>query len=329
VTVRPAAATGDRASPTVHVVTVPKPAVPALRRSELSLARSAVDRAAHLRGDDAWLARAWADPATRVLRLLDARVQVVADPPELVWSAPSEEDGTRIFLGLDAGGVAYFALASSQQGGSDGSGVGLREVGALLSDRDAGLLVHAVALAHWHATHSHCPRCGSPTAPVQGGHVRRCPVDGSEHYPRTDPAVIMLVRDDSDRCLLGHQGQWPARRYSTLAGYVEPGESLEAAVRREVVEEVGVLVGDVHYVGSQPWPFPASLMLGFVADAADPGQVPLHVDGEEIADARWFTRAELLADVEAGRVLLPPPVSIARRLVEQWYGAALAAPPGW
>jgi len=301
-----------------------------VRLGPLALSRSAVDRAAHRRQDDAWLAAAWSAPDTRVLVVSDGQALVrYADPPALVLgptaAAPA---GERYLLGEDAAGRAYFAVAvdvpPELPAGTDVRAAGLREVGAALDDRDAGLLVHAVALERWHSAHRHCARCGEPTVVAAAGHLRRCPADGSEHFPRTDPAVIMLVVDEDDRCLLGHQARWPARRFSTLAGFVEPGESAERAVVREVREETGVLVTHVRYQGSQPWPFPSSLMLGFTARATS---TEIRVDGEEIAEARWFRRAELAADASAGRVLLPPPVSIARRLIEGWYGAALPQSP--
>jgi NAD+ diphosphatase len=201
-----------------------------------------------------------------------------------------------------------------------GRWVGLREVGTLLDGTGAGLLTTGVALTNWHSTHPRCARCGEPTEPAASGWSRRCPACGAEHYPRTDPAVIMSVIDDADRILLGRQAAWPPKRYSTLAGFVEPGESLEAAVRREVFEEAGIRVGDVTYSGSQPWPFPSSLMLGFRARATS---TDIQVDGEELAHARWWSRDELAADVASGELLLPPGVSIARRLIEQWYGGPL------
>ena len=161
-----------------------------------------------------------------------------------------------------------------------------------------------------------------------GGWVRRCAADDSEHYPRTDPAVIMLVRDRDDRALLGHQVAWPDGWFSTLAGFVEPGESAEAAVRREVHEESGVTIGsdpdDVVYLGSQPWPFPNSLMLGFHAHASD---VTVQADGVEIGEARWFTRDELKSSCATGEVRIPPAISIARRLIERWFGEPL--PGSW
>ena len=288
----------------------------------LALARAATDRAGERRKDDAWLAAAWADPATRVLRIADGRTLV--DDGRIVTTGPFETDQERYFLGVDDDGVAWFALR--EEGplraplGSAAVPQGLREVGPVLDDRDAGLLVLAAALGNWHTTHQHCPRCGTRTTITQGGFVRVCPADGSEHYPRTDPAMIVLVTDSSgDRALLGHGAAWPAGRFSTLAGFVEPGESAEMAVVREVAEEVRIRVGRVTYLGSQPWPFPSSLMLGFRAQALDDGATP-EPDGVEVTDARWFTRAELQAAASAGEVLLPPPVSIARRLVEHWYG---------
>ncbi|MFS0706421.1 NAD(+) diphosphatase [Cellulomonas sp. 179-A 9B4 NHS] len=193
----------------------------------------------------------------------------------------------------------------------------LRVVGAALDARDAGLATTAVALDAWHDRHPRCPRCGAPTRVAQAGWSRVCDVDGSEHYPRTDPAVIMAVVDDADRLLLGHAATWPEGRYSTLAGFVEAGESAEQAVRREVREETDVVVDRVEYRGSQPWPFPGSLMLGYRAHAV---RTDITVDGEEMTAARWYTRAELTADVRAGTLLLPGRASIARALVEEWFG---------
>ena len=198
---------------------------------------------------------------------------------------------------------------------------GLREAAALLNDRDAGLFTHAVALVNWHATHTHCPRCGTPTVTVAAGHAQRCPADGSEHFPRIDPAVIMLVTDPDDRCLLARNRRWPERRVSILAGFVEPGESAEQAVAREVQEETGIVVARVRYVGSQPWPMPQSLMLGFRAAAS--GDLELRVDDDEIAEAHWYSREELRSALAAQEILLPPPVSIAHRLIESWYGEEL------
>jgi NAD+ diphosphatase len=312
--------------------------------SGLALARGGVDRASARRGDAEWLAAAWADEATRVLVLDDAQALVrFGDGAALVFVPPAQAPaGLRFLLGVDKAGVAYFAVAGPAGGlgaqplpplrGSPEPApqpgvrpAGLRQAGPLLSDRDAGLLTHAVALANWHATHTHCPRCGAVTVPVEEGHARRCPVDGSEHFPRVDPAVIMLVTDDDDRCLLAHNRHWPDRRVSILAGFVEPGEAAEQAVTREVWEETGLRVSAIRYVASQPWPMPQSLMLGFRARAE--GSQEIRVDGKEIAEARWFSREDLRAGAASGGVLLPPPVSIAHRILEAWYGGPL--PGSW
>ena len=191
----------------------------------------------------------------------------------------------------------------------------LREIGALLGDVDAGLLTTGVALARWHDRHPRCSVCGEPTDLVHGGWVRRCPADDSEDFPRTDPAVIMLVHDGAGRCVLGRQASWPPGRYSILAGFVEPGESAEAAVAREVDEEVGLAVTGVAYAGSQPWPFPSSLMLGYTAVAV--GDLTLTLRDGELADALWVTRDEL----RSGALRLPPPVSIAHRIITDWIAA--------
>ena len=159
-------------------------------------------------------------------------------------------------------------------------------------------MVHAVALENWQRLHRFCSRCGERTVIAAAGHIRRCPACGAEHYPRTDPAVIMLVTDDQDRALLGRQVHWPEGRFSTLAGFVEPGESIEQSVVREVAEEAGVTVGEVEYVASQPWPFPSSLMLGFMARATSS---EIHVDGEEIHEARWFSREDLRGGLRVRR----------------------------
>ncbi|MHA6762780.1 NAD(+) diphosphatase [Streptacidiphilus sp. PAMC 29251] len=303
----------------------------------LALSRAGVDRAAEHRQDEPWLAAAWSHPDTRVLAVAEGQAFVMdtAAGSELVLLASFEvpEGGERYFLGTDRDGVAFFALAlSSLPGRLDGEArpAGLREVGALLQDRDAGLLVHAVALENWHRSHRFCSRCGHATVPAAAGHVRRCTSCAHEHYPRTDGAVIMMVTDDRDRALLGRQALWPEGRYSTLAGFVEPGESLEQAVAREVAEEagVGVDLATVEYVASQPWPFPSSLMLGFTA-RAERGATEITVDGEELSEARWFSREELKAGMESGEVLPPSGISIARRLVELWYGGPLPESARW
>jgi NAD+ diphosphatase len=202
----------------------------------------------------------------------------------------------------------------------------LREVGTLLDDEHAGLAVTAVGLAVWHTTHRFCPSCGGLTQVSSAGWSRSCERCAMEHFPRTDPAVIMSVIDPEGRILLGRQRTWAEHRYSTLAGFVEVGESLEAAVRREVLEEAGIRVGAVTYLGSQPWPFPRSLMLGFTAEATS---TMVTVDDTELAEARWWTHEQFTKDVAAGDLLLPPAISISHRLIEHWYGADLPATPHW
>jgi NAD+ diphosphatase len=311
----------------------------------LALSRGTVDRLTEKRADPEWLDAAWADPGTRVLvvsdgqalariddaRIDDARIddaRIDDGSAALIFVAPGQApDGTRFLLGQDdADGVVYFGVSGPLPPAPDGARpTPLREVGTLLGDRDAGLLTHAVALANWHDTHTHCPVDGAPTVPGPGGHFTVCPADGTEHFPRTDPAVIMLVTDPDDRCLLARNAAWPGRRVSILAGFVDPGESAEQAVIREVAEETQIKVTNVRYVGSQPWPMPRSLMLGFRADA--PAGQDIVVDREEIAEAYWFSRDELVAAIKAREIALPPPVSIARQIIEQWYGAPL--PSTW
>jgi NAD+ diphosphatase len=289
----------------------------------LALARSDVDRRSDLRGDPDLLKRLLADPATRVLEVAGGRTLLSPDGRLGLRSPKAEDDpAAAVYLGEAADGTSYVAIRGDGPGDQWAT---LREIGAGLDDREAGLVAEAVALANWHSAHPRCPRCGSPTEPGQSGWTRVCTNDGSEHYPRTDPAVIMAVIDADDRLLLGHGAQWDPGRFSTLAGFVEPGESLEAAVRREVVEEVGVVIGDVVYRGSQPWPFPASVMLGFQAFATT---TEISVDGAEVDDARWFSREGLIAAIAGGEVLLSPSISIARRLIEDWYGGPIDS-PGW
>jgi NAD+ diphosphatase len=221
-------------------------------------------------------------------------------------------------LGLDAAGAPVFARFG-WDGGELPDGVralDLRAAAALLPGADAGLLAQAATLLAWHRDTAFCGRCGEPTEPREGGHMRVC-ANGHQHHPRTDPVVIMLVVD-GDRVLLGRQPSWPERRYSALAGFVEPGETLEAAVAREIREEARVEVGEVRYVASQPWPFPRSLMIGFEAQYAA-GRAA--VGDEELDDVRWVTRDELRESAERepdGPIILPPRLAIARHLLERW-----------
>jgi NAD+ diphosphatase len=277
-----------------------------------ALSRATVDRDAATRESDEKLAQAW--EGAQVL-VVDDQARALVDGTDLVLVRAAEApDGDRLYLG-SLEGQAFFAVQGSLPRRLGAQVKSLREVGHLLTDRDAGLLVHAVGLANWHASHPRCPRCGAPTTSTRGGAVRRCPDDGSEHFPRTDPAMIVLVTDGDDRAVLGRQSLWPAGRYSTLAGFVEPGESAEQAVIREVKEETGIDVRQVVYSSSQPWPFPASLMLGFTA-TCDSDAVPVARDGE-LEDARWFSKAEL----RDGTAMLPAPVSIAHKLITDWLRA--------
>lgn len=302
--------------------------------TNLVLARGLVDRSAERRADAEWQSTRRGDSRSRVLRVCDgsALVRRVDAAVELEFASAVDQpaDAELTFLGVDDDDVAYFAehVGWTHELADGADWADLRQIGAALSARDAGLMVTAVALDNWLRTHTRCPRCGSPTQFSAAGWSRRCPDDGSEHFPRTDPAVIVLVRDRDDRALLGRQHRWAPGWFSTLAGFVESGESAEAALRREVREESGVVISDdpgaVVYLGSQPWPFPCSLMLGYHAWAVS---TEVQVDDDEIAEARWFTRDELASACASGEVRLPPTVSIARRLVERWYGSEL--PGDW
>jgi NAD+ diphosphatase len=293
---------------------------------QLALARGEVDRAAHRRTDEDWLAAAWADPGTRVVVVErgQANVSFAGDGAALLFVPPQEApEGVSFLLGVDSAGTAFFGLNGPLPPvpAQTGRPAPLREVGPLLSDRDAGLMTHAVALGNFHDSHHFCPHCGEPSVPVQSGHARRCTVEGIEEFPRSDPAMIVLVTDEADRCLLARNAAWPERRVSILAGFVEAGESVEQAVAREVHEETGISVGYVGYLGSQPWPMPQSLMLGFRAEA--PGRQEITVDDDEIAEAHWYSRTELAAAIADGTLRLPPPVSIAHQIIQSWYGQEL------
>ena len=296
------------------------------------LADSPFDRAAHRRKDDEWLARAW--PSSRVLVVSPNS----ATPAErsgtghkVAFRAPSDvpDDAPRRFLGI-AADVVYFAATLDRD--DSGEWLTLRDLGLHLDDLQAGLLTAAIALEQWHQRHVHCPLCGTATVESSAGWTRTCPNDGSDHFPRTDPAVIMLIHDGADLALLGRGHQWGAGRFSTLAGFVEPGESLESAVAREVFEEVGVRIRDVRYVASQPWPFPSSLMLGFSARVD--GDTSITLDPVEMAEAGWFSRDEVRkaahwADTGAQpddgvRIqAVSPKLSISRYLIDSWLADRL------
>ncbi len=284
-----------------------------------------LDRAATLRRDEAGLTSLLKAAASRMFPLWRSLSLIRGD--QIVGVAYAElefllEPGeTPIFLGLQDG-VACFTCDLSHHEQDAMSGLtaagafaDIRQIGGQLGPADAALLAFARAMVHWHRTHRFCGHCGQHSAPIQGGHVRRCtnPACGKETYPRTDPAVIMLVTS-GDHCLLGRQAAWTPGMYSTLAGFVEPGETPEQAVAREVMEETGIRVTEVHYQSSQPWPFPSSLMIGFnaIGVKADP-----RIDSHELEAAGWFTRKDIAAFPERG-LSLPRPISIARRLIDDW-----------
>jgi NAD+ diphosphatase len=283
---------------------------------DVPLATAGLDRCAHRRTEPGLIATLLSDPDTLVLPVCDGHAPVAGPAgPELAWRAPGEGDAAypAVFLGSAAGRARVAVLVPRAD--MDATWLGLRVQGADLGPIDAEAFTTAVALGNWHATHTHCPRCGSPTQIATAGWTRRCPEDRSEHFPRTDPAVIMAVVDPDDRLLLARHPTWPAGRLSVLAGFVEPGESLEMAVCREVREEVGLMVRDVRYLGDQPWPFPNSLMLGFEARTDDP---TLAIDEAEIAEAFWLTRADYHALVDEGAWGGGTALSISRRLILRW-----------
>ncbi len=318
----------------------------------LALARSLLDRAAHLRTSDQTLddlfAKAkifqvnqgkfiWSDGGTQANQSSPLNQNkgessvsglVYLEPESALIKLPefAASVAERFFLGLAPNGQPFFAINAPFAEGTENL-VSLRDVGTLLNDLEIGAVMHAVALANWHDVHPCCARCGEPSISILGGSTRKCPSCEAEHYPRTDSAVIVLVRDREDRILLGRQKIWPAKRFSTFAGFLEPGESLEACVVREVTEEAGVSLSEIKYLGSQPWPFPASIMLSFTAVTDNPEDA--EADGEEIEAIRWYTRKQIAADIASGELLLPPGISIARRMIELWYGQPLEGVEAW
>lgn len=301
------------------------------------LGRENLDRDAASRANSDLLETLLADATTRVLALRDGRAPIAEGA--LVFLSPADVAEAReiVYLGRETdGSVAYVAAfvdaefepAPVIEPVEITEWLDLRVAGANLSDRDSGLFTQALALYFWHENHIHSPKTGAPTASAQSGWVRTSVSDDSQVFPRTDPAVIVLVTDDDDRLLMGNNALWEANRFSLLAGYVEPGESLEAAVIREVFEESGLRVVDPEYLGSQPWPFPGSVMMGFTAKLA-PGQHPDNhaADGEEILSLRWFTRDELKASLDD--IKLPGRVAIARAMIEHWLGETLEQESGW
>ncbi len=313
--------------------------------SSLIYTRVQLDRAGINRKDEAWLAFKKRDGLARIVAMWRNRSLIVDDTEGPRALLPRREDAPKlakaademVFLGLDDDNIPLFSVDVSHLdehdavalAGEGGSFVDLRQLGWMIPRDDAGLLAYARGMAYWHKTHRYCGTCGSPTESREGGHMRECanPQCGRPSFPRTDPAVIMLVEHPGDathppRCLLGRSGRWEFPLYSTLAGFVEPGESLEEAVAREVLEEanIEVPVESVRYMASQPWPFPSSLMLGFRATATT---ADIQIDPHELADARWFTPDEVLGFAEwdqaaSNEPRLPRRDSIARWLLQSW-----------
>jgi NAD+ diphosphatase len=236
-----------------------------------------------------------------------------------ISSAIEAIGGERYFLGRNReDNRPYFAWASGAILNDVADYLTLRELAGSLGPLELEIAMHAIALANWHDVHPHCARCGAPTHVALGGAVRICDKDESQHHPRTDSAVIVLVKDKEDRILLGHQPIWPDGRFSTFAGFLEPGETFEQCVEREVFEESGVKVNEIKYLGSQPWPFPASIMIAFSAVVEDPSTAK--ADGVEITEVRWFSREDLKKSIADGSLLLPPTISVARKMIAMWFG---------
>ncbi len=269
-----------------------------------------LDRAEDLRGDDSWVAGLWNEPGARVLAVtFDGRLAWTGDGLDF-RPVTGERTERHLLVGLlDA--VPVFVETEAELADA----AVLRAVMDGLDDADLQVAFTAAALADWHRRSGFCGGCGAATSPTRAGASRVCSGCGGELYPRVDPAVIVAVTDPADRLLLGRQPVWAKGRVSVFAGFVEAGESLEQAAHREVFEEVGLRLGTPRYLGSQPWPFPRSMMVGFAARADD---TALTLDANEIEEARWFTRAELDAGLASGEVSLPMRTSIAHRMITAW-----------
>lgn len=304
-----------------------------MRYPHEELAANPHNRIAIHRKDDAWLERQWGHDSSRVLVLAGTRLRPVGGAVD--WRASHEvPEGLRVLLGERDSVTSWAVLTdpSTAQGARE-EWLPLRSLLANLTDAsaraDAPQLLHAVGLAEWHWNTRFCSYCAGPLTSRAAGHELHCPNCGRTHYPRTDPAVIMSVThgepgSPQERILLGRQAAWPQGRFSTLAGFCEPGESAEDSVRREVQEETAIVVGEVEYLGSQGWPFPASMMLGYTGRAVTDA---ITVDNDELAEAHWWTREQLRMQAESGELVLPGGLSISRSLIEHWYGASL--PGSW
>jgi NAD+ diphosphatase len=298
-----------------------------------TFAGSKLDRASEKRADTDWLQERLSDPGTRVLPLWRLKPLVAAgDPTRVAWQPPAAvrewlaAGAVPVFLGI-SDDVAYFALDVSPLGDSEANRAftadsrfeDLRRIAGALPGEDAAILAQAKAVVDWHATHGFCAACGAATEVRDAGYMRRCLNEScrAQHFPRTDPVVIMLAYR-GDQCLVGRQPHFPEGMYSALAGFIEPGETIEEAVRREVREEAGIEVSRVVYHSTQPWPFPRSLMIGCFAEALTE---EITIDGNELADARWVRRDELrrvLGGAGGGSLKVPPPIAIAHQLMRAW-----------
>jgi NAD+ diphosphatase len=295
--------------------------------AQLPLSRFAVARAAQRRAEPGWAAAARQSNRTRVLAINDHSVPVT-DELSLIWVHPDsleltdvQFEANAVLLGVDDE-RDYVAIVNEAATVAAAAWVHLREVGAQLSAHDVGLAVTAVAMSQWHGSHRFCPRCGGSTSVSQAGWARVCESDGTEHYPRTEPAMIVAVNDAAGRILLGRRTGWPDGWFSTLAGFVEAGESVEACVVREVQEESGIQVdpGSLRYLGSQPWPYPASLMLGYRATAVS---TDIEHDESEMAEVLWYSRSEFEQACRTEQLKVPGRVTIAWHLIADWYGGEI------
>ena len=300
---------------------------------------SRIDRAGELRVNQESLDQLW--QRAQILQFVEGRIAAVDSKLSLISAeqvaahiaAHTFTEGSRYFLGLDLHTKAPFFAWDTEWVGTIADEVKevgfstVREIGSLLSEQELEISLHAMGLSNWHRAHPRCPRCGGATRVDLGGAARTCDADGSQHHPRTDSAVIVLVKDRSDRILLGHQPIWPEGRFSTFAGFLEPGETFEQCVAREVLEESAVVVTELNYLGSQPWPFPASIMIAFEAVTDNPERA--QGDGQEITEVKWFTRAQLLAAAKDGSLLLPPSISVARKMIERWLGESAPGGQTW
>lgn len=293
-------------------------------------AAHSIDRLHHRRRDDTWIAEKLESPTAGFLSVWQSQnffSEEEAPQPRILTREELgglEAKAESVVLLGEENGRAFFALdfppddlSVPESLSALGHFQDLRRIGALLDHRGSALSAYARAVTYWHRRNRFCGDCGSPTESAEAGHMRVCTNEKckQQHFPRTDPAIIVLI-SSGEHCLLGRQSMWPERMYSVIAGFVEPGESLEAAVAREAEEETGIRVGEVRYHSSQPWPFPCSLMLGFTAHATTRD---IRLGDEELEDARWLTRDELKSSIEQGVIKLPTKISIAYRLIEDWY----------